>query len=70
MFDLQRTPGCEVNVGGAEDELATPDRVLRLVSVEGDVLAEVPVEDEVTAVAIYLTDLDEPDEIFVALADQ
>lgn len=48
-------------------ELATPDRVVRLLNVTGDALAEVPVKNEVTLVEIFLTDVDEPDEIFVAL---
>ena len=48
-------------------DLATPGRVLRLVNVTGDVLAEVRVDAEVTPVEIFLTDLDELDEIFVAL---
>jgi hypothetical protein len=51
-------------------DLATPDRVLRLVNVAGDVLAEVPVKEEVTRIEIFLTDLEEPDEIFVALGDR
>ena len=46
-------------------EIATPDRVLRLLNVTGDVLAQVPVDGEVTPVEIYVTDLDEPDEIVV-----
>jgi hypothetical protein len=48
-------------------DLATPDHILRARNVLGDVLAEVHVEGEVTLIQIYLTDLDEPDEIFVAL---
>lgn len=48
-------------------DLATPERVLRLVNLTGDVLAEVAVKEEVTPIEIFLTDLDEPDEIFVAL---
>ena len=48
-------------------ELATPDRVLRLVNVDGDVFAEVAVPDVSTPLEIYLTDLEEPDEIYVAL---
>jgi hypothetical protein len=48
-------------------DLATPERVLRLVTVTGHVLAEVPVTGEVISVEIFLSDLDEPDEIFVAL---
>jgi hypothetical protein len=51
-------------------DLATPDRVLRLLNVEGDVLAEVHVEEKATPVEIYLTDLEEPDEIFVAVGGQ
>ena len=48
-------------------DLATPDRVLRVLNVMGDVLAEVPVNDTITPLEIYLTDLEEPDEIFVAV---
>jgi hypothetical protein len=51
-------------------DLATPERVLRLVNVTGDVLVEVPVTTKVTPVEIFLTDFDEPDEIFVALANE
>ena len=49
--------------------LATPQRVLRVVTVTGDVLAEVSVGDEITRIEIFLSDLEEPDEIHVALAD-
>lgn len=48
-------------------DLASPDRVLRLVNVAGEVLAEVSVYEEITPIEIFLTDLIEPDEIFVAL---
>ena len=47
--------------------LATPDRLLRLLNVGGDVLAQVPVDCQVTPIEIYVSDLDEPDEISVAL---
>jgi hypothetical protein len=50
-------------------DLATPDRTLRVVNVSGNVLAEVEVRSSVTPLEIYLTDLDEPDEIFVAIDD-
>ena len=57
------------SLGGQDDlvwayagDLATPARTLRLLNVMGDVLAEVPVDEEVTPIEIYLTDLDEPDE--------
>ena len=48
-------------------DLATPDRVLRLLDVTGNVLAEVSVNETVTPIEIFLTDLDEPDEIFISL---
>ena len=47
--------------------LQTPDRVVRLVNVTGDVLAEVPVRNEQTPVVIFLSDLEEPDEVVVSL---
>jgi hypothetical protein len=48
-------------------ELATPGRILRLLNVNGSVLAEVAVPEVSTSLEIYLTDLEEPDEIYVAL---
>ena len=50
--------------------LATPDRLLRLVNVGGDVLAQVPVDCKFTTIEIYVSDLDEPDEIVVALGGE
>lgn len=50
-----------------DGELVTPDRILRLLNVMGDVLAAVPVRDTVTRIRIYLTDMEEPDEIVVAV---
>lgn len=48
-------------------DLATPGYVLRLVTVSDDVLAEVPVDEAVLRLEIFLKDLEEPDEIYVAL---
>lgn len=48
-------------------QLLTPLRQLRVVSVEGESFGEVTVPDPVTSVSIYLTDFEEPDEIFVAV---
>ena len=63
-------PGTEGDLVEAyEGELKTPERTLRLLNVMGDVLAEVPVQDAVTRIRIYLTDLEEPDEVFVATED-
>lgn len=54
-----------------QGRLATPRRELRLVSAElGNVLGMVEVPDEVTELQIFLTDLDEPDEIYVELSPQ
>jgi hypothetical protein len=65
------SPGSEGELVRAHaGDLATPDRVLRLVNVTGDVLAEVRVDQEVTPIEIFLTDLQEPDEIFVALGSR
>ena len=47
--------------------LATPNRVVRLATVTGDVLVEVIVPARSTALTIFLSDLEEPDEIYVAL---
>lgn len=48
-------------------EVATPNGVLRVVNTEEDLLAQVDVPTPSTRVAIYLTNLVEPDEILVAL---
>jgi hypothetical protein len=50
-----------------EGDLETPHRTLRLLNVTGEVILAVQVHDVVTRVRIYLTDLEEPDEIFVAV---
>lgn len=47
--------------------LETPERVVRLVNVTGDVLADLPVPAERTHVVIYLSDLEEPDQVVVAV---
>lgn len=47
--------------------IATPGRVLRILNFSHDVLAEIEVTGLRTSIAIYLTDLDEPDEIFVSV---
>lgn len=47
--------------------LATPHRILRVVSVEQEVLGEVSVPAEHSTVSIFLSDFEEPDEIFVAV---
>jgi len=47
--------------------VATPDLMLRLETVEGDLLGQASVVGSVTPIEIYLTDLEEPDEIFVAV---
>lgn len=48
-------------------EVATPNRVLRVVNTDEELLAQVDVPTTSTPVSIYLTDLIEPDEILVAL---
>lgn len=48
-------------------ELATPDNTLRLLNVDGEVLAQIEVPGRTTPLEIYLTDLEEPDEIYVAV---
>lgn len=48
-------------------ELATPARVLRIVTVDQEVLGEVGVQDDVTQIKIFVTDLEEPDEIHVEI---
>jgi hypothetical protein len=45
--------------------LSTPEAVIRLANVYGDVLAAIEVDEPVSYVRIYLDDLVEPDEIFV-----
>lgn len=47
--------------------LATPNRRLRVVNVMGDELGEVEVAGVSTEIEVYLSDLDEPDEIYVAV---
>jgi hypothetical protein len=47
--------------------LATPRCRLRVVSVAQEVLGEVSVPGPRTSILIYMTDLDEPDEIFVCI---
>jgi hypothetical protein len=47
--------------------LETPDRVVRLVNVSGDVLAELAVPTERTSVVVFVSDLDEPDEVVVSV---
>lgn len=47
--------------------LATPHRTLRVVNVEQEVLGEVTVSGVQTLISVYLTDFDEPDEIFVQI---
>lgn len=49
--------------------LATPSRRLRVVNVMGDELGEVEVAGNSTEIEIFLSDLDEPDEIYVALVE-
>lgn len=62
------SPGTEGQLVKAyAGDLATPHRTLRLLNINGSVLAEVEVRGSVTPLEIYLTDLDEPDEIFVAI---
>lgn len=47
--------------------LETPDGYIRIVSVLDEVFASVPVRGERTRIRIFLTDLDEPDEIHFVL---
>lgn len=47
--------------------LSTPSLILRVVTAEQYVLGEVPVAGKRTAISIFVTDLEEPDEILVAL---
>lgn len=60
--------GQEALVLAYEGLLATPDRRLRVVTVLGDVLGEVAVPNDETPVQVFLSDLEEPDLIFVAVA--
>lgn len=48
--------------------LATPQGRLRVVNIDQDVLGEVKAPVGQTTVAVYVSDLDEPDEILVAMS--
>jgi hypothetical protein len=48
--------------------LSTPDQVLRVLNIDQVVLGEVRVPDSLTPISIFLTDLEEPDEIYVAIS--
>lgn len=64
-------PGGQGGLVSAYDGvIATPNRILRVVNVEQEVLGVVGVPGELTQVRVYLTDPDEPDEIFVALGEE
>lgn len=49
-----------------EGAVETPTNSLRLVDIDGGELASVPVRNLQTPIRIYLTDLQEPDEILIA----
>lgn len=47
----------------------TPDRRIRVLTVDGEVLGEVGVSDATTPLAIFVSDAVEPDEIFVSVLE-
>lgn len=63
-----RGPSERELVKAYEGDLQTPGRTLRLLNAMGDVLLTAAVHDLVTRVRIYLSDLEEPDEIFITAA--
>lgn len=61
-------PGGEGTLTLAFDgELDTPNHAIRLVNVIGDVLGEVDVPATKTRIQVFLSNLQEPDEIYIAL---
>lgn len=48
-------------------EIATPDRTFQILDTELEVLGQVQVPTDQTSLSIYVTDLQEPDEILVVL---
>lgn len=52
---------------GFSGSILTPRRILRVVTVEQEVLGELSVPRATTFLNIYLSDLVEPDEVFVAV---
>lgn len=67
VFRMGPTGGERDLVHAYTGEIATPQRALRVVTIDGEVLGQVSVPQTQTRVSIYVTDFDEPDEIYVAV---